>query len=113
MQWMVVAFLDVGARMINYRVAIHSHRETLPLLGDETPTAASAGKIGRWTTRWLRLSYASARHYLTMRLRTLARTLLILSSYLLNHLSDRGMSGITLGALGWLQALVREIVRTE
>ena len=77
LQWMVVAILDVGARRLNYRVSTRSHRETLPLLGEETPLAASAAAMGRWTMRWLQRSYAGARRHLSRSLRTLASSLLI------------------------------------
>jgi hypothetical protein len=103
LQWMVVALLDIGARLLNYRVAIRSYCETLPLLGEETPTAASAAAIGRWMTRWLRRSHDGARRHLNHSLRTLARALLVLSTYLLYHLSTHGISGLTRGMLGWLE----------
>ena len=103
LQWMVVALLDIGARLLNYRVAIRSYCETLPLLGEETPTAASTAAIGRWMTRWLRRSHDGARRHLNHSLRTLARALLVLSTYLLYHLSTHGISGLTRGMLGWLE----------
>ena len=104
LQWMVVVILDIGARMLNYRVATSSYRETMPLLGGETPITASTLAMGRWMARWLRHSYAGARHHLSRSRRTLASALLIFTTYLLHNLSARGISGITRGALGWLQA---------
>ena len=102
LQWMVVAILDVGARALNYRVSTRSHRETLPLLGEETPLTASAAAMGRWTMRWLQRSYAGARRHLSRSLRTLASSLLISATCLLHHLLSRGVFGVTLDALGWL-----------
>ena len=104
LQWMVVVILDIGARMLNYRVATSSYRETMPLLGGETPITASTLAMGRWMARWLRHSYAGARHHLSRSRRKLASALLIFTTYLLHNLSARGISGITRGALGWLQA---------
>ena len=102
LQWMVVATLDVGARILDYRVAIRSYRETLHLLGDTTPCAASTAEMGRWMMRWLRRSYAGARRHISHNLRTLASSLLMFATYLLYNLLSRGISGITRGALGWL-----------
>ena len=62
--------LDIGAHMLNYRVATSSYRETLPLLGGQTPITASTLAMGRWMARWLRRSYAGARRHLSHSLRT-------------------------------------------
>ena len=94
----------IGAHLLDYRVANRSYRETLPLLGETTPITASTVELGRWMTRWLTRSYAGARRHLSHSLRTLARTLLIFSTYLLYSLSSRGITGTTRGVLGWLEA---------
>ena len=83
LQWAVVALLDIGARLLNYRIAVRSYRETLPLLGGETPMAASMAVMGRYMTRWLQRSYAGARRHLSRTLRTLAHSLFVSSAYLL------------------------------
>jgi hypothetical protein len=100
----VVVCLDIGAQLLNYRVAIRSYRETWPLLGDDTPTIASAMAMGRWMARWLRRSNNGARRHLSHRLRTLAHALLVLYTYLLYNLLTHGISGIARGALGQLVA---------
>ena len=65
---------------------------------------ASMAAIGRYMSRWLQRSYAGARRHLSRTLRTLTRALLTFSVYLLHNLPARGISGITRGALGWLEA---------
>ena len=104
LQWMVVVCLDLGAQLLNYRVAVRSYRDTLPLLGDDTPTIASAIAMGRWMARWLRRSHDGARRHISHRLRTLAHALLVLYTLLLYNLLTHGISGITHGALDHLVA---------
>ena len=104
LQWMVIVLLDTGAKLLNYRVAILSYRETLPLLGEDTPTMASAVAIGRWMARWLRRSHDGARRHLCRRSRTLAHALLVLSTHLLCILCTHGISGITHGTIDWFEA---------
>ena len=104
LQWAVVALLDIGARLLDYRIAVRSYRETLPLLGGEAPMAASMAAMGRYMARWLQRSYAGARRHLSRTLRTLAHSLLVSSTYLLHYLLAHGVRGTTRGALGWLAA---------
>jgi hypothetical protein len=80
-------------------VATRSYRETLPLLGDDTPTVASAVAMGRWMARWLRRSHDGARRHLSRYLRTLAHARCVLYTYLCYNLLTHGVSGIIRGTL--------------